>query len=447
MKKIIFILSVIAACLSCNVSDKEQVTNITVIGENAATIQALMSLGGEYEAGHKNIKIDFKPNTFEDAFTKSNQDFANGTGLYDVVLQYNFALSSYVRNKYVYTPDELSKSIPDSLKLFEKDIFKNAWFESGYYYKDPQRPAAGITKVAYPIAANSMVLMYSKDLFMNASQQTNYKKRFGKDLKVPTTWEDFIQTAAFFTQPDKNVYGVCLEGASGGWLYYEFVNFLFGMGGKVMDKQYGWEGDQNTPVLLNNPATLKALQYYISLKPYNAGNFSNVEQSEQMKLLKAGKAAMGIVWSDVLYSAVKSTPDFDKHFGFAPIPGNVSILSGCSIFVSHKSKHPQEAFNYVINLMQPKTQIELARKGLCSPLKTAYDDPEVKSLPYTTALKESLLRGVYTLEAGPDATMISDKMTTYIQKAWNHQLTPEQALINLQNEVVTERKKIFEQIK
>jgi ABC-type glycerol-3-phosphate transport system substrate-binding protein len=445
MKKIVFLLAITLVAFGCN--DPGGTQHITVIGENAATIQALMSLGGRYESDHKNIKIDFKPNTFEDAFTKSNQDFANGTGLYDVVLQYNFALSSYARNHYVYTPDEIEKKVIDSLKGFEKDIFPNAWMESGYYYKVPQDTAAGVAKVGYPVAANSMLLMYNKDLFNDPVQKAAFKKKYGKDLKIPVTWTDFMQDADFFTQPDKNLHGVCLEGASGGWLYYEFVNFLFGMGGKVMDKQHGWQGDQHTRVLLNSPEAVKALQFYTSLKPYNTGNFSNVEQSEQMKLLKAGKTAMGIVWSDVLYQAVNSTPDFSSHFGFAPVPGNVSILSGCSVFVSRVSKHPQEAFDYVIDLMQPQTQIALARKGLCSPLITAYDDPQVQRLPYTAALKSSLLRGSYTLEAGPDATMISDKMTTYIQKAWNGELSPQQALDALQTEVVSARTKIFQQIK
>lgn len=445
MKKIVILGLIALLATACGQPEKG--AHLTIIGENAATIQAMMALSGQYEQEHQGIKLDFKPNTYEDAFTKSNQDFANGTGLYDIVLQYNFALSSYVRNHYVLTLDELSKQVPDSLRAFEKDIFQNAWEESGYYYKNPADPAGGMAKVGYPMAANTMLLMYNKDLFNNPDQQKAYLAQFGKPLQVPTNWADFKTVAQFFTQPAKSLHGVCLEGASGGWLYYEFVNFLYGMGGKVMQKNHGWEGDASTPLLLNSPAALKALQYYTALKPYNAGNFTNVEQAEQMKTLKAGKAAMGIVWSDVLYQAVQSTPDFNKHFAFAPIPGNISILSGCSVFISRKSKDPAAAFRYVIDLMQPKVQAALAKKGLCSPLRTAYDDPEVQKLPYTTALKSSLLRGVYTLEAGPDATMISDKMTSYIQKAWSNELTPQKALDQLQADVVAGRKQLFSQIK
>ena len=120
---------------SCNSCNKKQVT-LTVLGENSSNLQAMEALKGDYEK-NSNVKIEFKPNTFEDAFSKANQDFANKTGLYDIVLQYNFSLSSFVRNGYVSNIDELSKGIPADQKSFESDLFPNAWQEVGYYYKNP----------------------------------------------------------------------------------------------------------------------------------------------------------------------------------------------------------------------------------------------------------------------------------------------------------------------
>ena len=120
--------------LGCGSNHKEKIT-ITVLGENSSNLQAMEALKGEYEK-QNNIIIDFKPNTFENAFNKANQDFANKTGKYDIVLQYNFSLSSFVRNNYVYRLSELAKDIPDSLKSFEKNFFPNAWKEVGFYYQN-----------------------------------------------------------------------------------------------------------------------------------------------------------------------------------------------------------------------------------------------------------------------------------------------------------------------
>jgi ABC-type glycerol-3-phosphate transport system substrate-binding protein len=90
------------------------------LAESATSIQSMMALEKDYETKHPDVDLDFKPNSFDDAFNKANQDFANGTGLYDIVMQYNFSLASFVSNKYVYQIDDLIKNLPDSIKAFEK---------------------------------------------------------------------------------------------------------------------------------------------------------------------------------------------------------------------------------------------------------------------------------------------------------------------------------------
>ncbi|MBL4675019.1 MAG: hypothetical protein JKY70_02260 [Mucilaginibacter sp.] len=125
-----FSLAVILLCACDNTK------TITVLGENSSNLQAMQALKGRYEKSN-NIRIEYKPNTFEDAFNKANQDFSNQSGLYDIVLQYNFSLSNFVRNNYVYRSAELSKSFPEEQKKFEADIFPNVWKEVGYYYDNP----------------------------------------------------------------------------------------------------------------------------------------------------------------------------------------------------------------------------------------------------------------------------------------------------------------------
>lgn len=429
--------------LSCRHNSKHE---ITILGENASTIQAMMALESDYEKLHPDDDLVFKPNSYDDAFTKANQDFANGTGLYDIVMQYNFSLSSFVRNNYVYEMEPLLKDIPDSLKAFENDIFPNAWKEVGFYSDLKSNDKTKMVKVGYPWASNTMLLMYNKKMFDDPTNKERYKNKYNEDLTVPTTWEQLVKVAEFFTDKKKNQYGICLQGAEGGWVYFEWMNFLFGMGGKTMDKQYGWQGDASTKVLLNSPEALKAAKLYKSLKPYNAGGYFNIEQSEQMKIMLEGNTAMAIVWSDLIYYSIKTKDGFKADYGFAPVPGNISVLAGGAFFINRKSKEPKEAMRYVVNIMQPKSQIELAKRGLCSSLRTVYDDPEVKKIPYAEALKISLNRGVYTYEAGPDATMISEKITTYIQRMWKDDLTPEEALNKMQTEIEAERTKIFSKL-
>jgi len=439
MRKLSSAILIVLAMTGCNHSPKK----ITILAEIATSIKALMALQQDYEKQHPDVQLNFKPNSFDDAFNKANQDFANGTGLYDIVMQYNFSLASFVSNNYVYPIDSLTKSFPDSDKSFEKDLFQNSWKEVGFY-KNLKNPGKPIVKVGYPFTSNTMLLCYNKSLFDDKQQQAAYQAKYHEPLHVPTTWEEYKHVAAFFTQSDKGIYGVCLQGAVGSWLYYEWMNFLFSMGGKVMDKQYGWEGDANTKVLLNTPEALHAAQFYLSLKSYNAGNSYNVDAYEQIKILKSQQVAMGIIWSDLTYSlSAKGDGTFDPKFGFAPIPGSKSLLAGGSFFINRKSKNPEVAAHYIMDMLQPGVQKMLYKKGLCSPLKTIYSDPEIRKIPYSDALGQSLDRGVYMLEAGIDATMISDKVTNGLQKMWGGQFTPEQALNYMQTEINRGRKAMY----
>lgn len=442
LKRIALFLIVSMTLMSCH-ENRSKVT-ITILGENASSLQAMEALKGDYEKQNPSINLSFKPNSFDDAFNKANQDFANGTGLYDIVLLYNFSLSSFVRNDYVYKLDELYKvaNVPDSLRAFEKDIFPEAWKEVSYY-QDPKTHE--IEKIGYPFATNTNILIYNKKLFNDEKQKEKYKKEYGKELEVPTTWEDFANIAKFFTQPENKLYGVCLQGADS-WVYGEFMNYLFSMGGKMMDKQYGWQGDENTPILLNTPEALKALEFYISLKPYNSGNFSNVDMFEHTRIMKEGKTALGMNWSDGIYPAFMTQSGFSDEFGFAPIPGKVSILTGGTYFVNKKTKNPKEVLMYIVDLMQYPNQVELAKKGLCSPLKTVYENEEVKKLPYTEAVKASLDRGIYMMEAGPETNIITEVVSNYVQKAWSGEISPKQALAQMQKEVEERRKELYSKI-
>lgn len=450
MKNVIFkmfiaAVTIVIAISSCTNNNEKK--SITIIGENASNLKALNSLKGSYE-NEKNIKIDYKAFTFEEAFNKSNQDFANKTGLYDIVMQYNFSVSSFVRNNYIASLNELTKGIPDNTLDFEKDLFDNAWKEVGYYYSNPDKPEEGLMKVGYPFATNTMILAYNKELFADEEYNKEYKSEYNEELAPPKTWKQYNQIAEFFTKPTKSLFGVCLQGATGSWLYYEWCNFLYGMGGKVMDKERGWEGNINTPILLNSEEAKNAARFYKGLKPYNKGDFFTIGAYEQLNLMKEGNVAMVIMWSDLAYELIiQNDGFFDERFGFSPIPGNVSGLAGGSFFINQDSKKKNECINYIVDVLQTSNQVELIKKGLCSANRKAYEDKTViNTIPYSEALKESLSRGDYMFEAGPDADLISNKITKYLQKIWNNEISVEEGMNTLNEEIEKERAILFENI-
>lgn len=446
MKKFSFrLLSVIFGAFLLLASCTDKSDKLTIIGENSSTLHAMQALQTDYTE-KSGIKLDFKSHSFEDAFNKANEDFANKTGLYDLILQYNFSLSSFVRNNYVYKLSELKAGSQNIDYNFESGIFPNIWKEVGYYYKDPNDPNNNeIEIISYPFAANTMLLVYNQDLFNDAEQKKNFKLKFGRDLTVPNDLKSFREVAEFFTQTDKDLKGVVLQGATGGWLYYEWCSFLQGFGGKVLDKNQGWEGDENTPVLLANEEGIAAAEYYKSLKPFNAGNFVTTDAVEQRNILKKGNVAMGLIWSDYAWGLLDNgNGKLDTRFAFAPTPGNKSMIAGGAYYINKQSTMKNEAFNYMVYLLQKENQIKMIQQGLCAPTIAAYDAPEAQKVPYVPALKISLLRAEYMLEAGPDADLINNIITTYIQKIWNGELGIKEALNTAKAAIEKDRKAFFQ---
>ena len=441
MKKKLFRLSVILLGIAFTLVSCER-KELTILGEDSSNLHALEALKTSYEDG-RDVTISFRPNSFKDALEKANQDFVHKTGLYDIVLQYNFSLASYVKNKFVWNIDSLLLKANNSNVDFEADLFENAWKEVGYYYKNPKNPDVNsLQKVGYPFATNTMILVYNKRMFEDEKKKQDFRKKYGRELEVPTDWSLYKQIAEFFTNSPKS-YGVCMQGAEDSWLYYEYCDFLYGMDGSIFNKTYGWEGDNDTEISITSKNSIAATKFYLSLKPYNKGNFYTVDATEQVKLIKEGNVAMGLVWSDYLYGFLED--EQASRFGFAPIPGEKSPIAGGCYYVNRDSQNPQEAIDYILYMMQPDKQVELTLKGLCSPLKSTYENPKVKeAIPYAKALSASLERGTYMYEAGLEANIVSDIITKYIQRLWeDSSLDVASTLQQIASEIKNERRIIY----
>ena len=85
---------------------------IVVLCEDTSNTQAMQRSKGYFEK-REGIAVEYDLNSFEVAGQKANQDLSNGTGLYDILLQYNFSLASFVLNDWVLKIDDFNKVLPD----------------------------------------------------------------------------------------------------------------------------------------------------------------------------------------------------------------------------------------------------------------------------------------------------------------------------------------------
>jgi multiple sugar transport system substrate-binding protein len=419
---------------------------LTILGEDSSNLRAMASIAPDFKR-LTGVDVRFVPQTFEQLERTSDTSLSHGANTYDLILNYNFSLAPYVRNDWIVPLDKLPPdALDNSAASLDTDLFPNAWREIGYY-RIGDGPMTHEAAVAYPFAANTMFLCYNRKMFDSPASRAKYFEQYKEELIPPRDWDHFRRVAAFFTSAADKTYGVALQGGSGGWLYYEWVNFAFSFGGGVMQKTRGWEGDQHTPLLLTDPKTVAATDYYLSLKPYSAGDYFATGANEQRELMRGGQVAMAIMWSDYAYGLLyDKASGHENDFGFAPIPGDVSMLAGGCFFVNKHSSHVRDAALFIRFVLQRDHQVQLMKHGLCSPLRSTYADAEVQRIPYANALRQSLERGVYMNEAGPDATAISDILTEELQRIWKGDGSVRDGLSRAEDRVTKERNAIYQRL-
>jgi ABC-type glycerol-3-phosphate transport system substrate-binding protein len=408
---------------------------VVIFGEDSSNFKAYSSLKDEFTA-KTGINLKFEGATFEQAVQKADAVFRNGKADYDIVLQYNFSLAPYVRNKYIAEMGEVFS--PSVIQQVDKGMFENALRETSSYYGNPQDMKSPAKQFGFPFAANTMLLVYNRDLFENTEIRRKFKETTGKELTPPTEWDDYMVVAEFFTKAEPGLKGVCMQGAADGWLYYEVASYFFGMGTGTTAKRSGWE--ENSPLTIATPENESVLRYVKRLHAASSGDFFTVGGSQQQDIMLQGKTAMALMWSDYIPPLVMNSKNSKRpHFGFAPVPGRTSGLAGGAFYLNRKSRHLLAASQFVLFALAPENQTKLIEKGLCSPLKTAYTEDVMARVPYARALRDSLERGVFMFEAGSDAEIINSALTTYVQKFIRGEISENVALKHAEQEVLAKR--------
>ena len=93
-----------------------------------------------------------------------------------------------------------------------------------------------------PFYNYAMGLTYRKDLINDAEEQQAFKDKYGIELRVPETWDEYMKQVEFFTRDtdgdgQTDFYGVVNQGLRPDLIAMEWSNYLYANGG-----QYYGEG-------------------------------------------------------------------------------------------------------------------------------------------------------------------------------------------------------------
>ncbi|WP_368737750.1 sugar ABC transporter substrate-binding protein [Bacillus sp. EB106-08-02-XG196] len=190
-----------------------------------------------------------------------------------------------------------------------------------------------------PIVESSIALFYNMNLFREAGIPFP-----SGNPDHPLTWEEVLEIAKKINNPAKGVTGI--DPAQGfnvgeGPAYFK-MPILWQFGADVISPD-----GSTAQGYLNSPEALEALQFYQDL--YRKHGVASVEMPPTP--FETDKLGMTVLGSWAI-SELQQTPGFvlGEDYGVAPLPkGKHQVVpnGGWALGISSKTKHPEEAWEFV----------------------------------------------------------------------------------------------------
>jgi ABC-type glycerol-3-phosphate transport system substrate-binding protein len=256
------------------------------------------------------ITVNFTVVPYAGVYDKLSAEVASGTSNYDVAtidVIWMARFAEFAESLDDLFTDELKADLPPAL-LADAQV-------DGRF-------------IGMPGWANAEILFYRKDLFEDPAQQAAFKEKFGYDLAIPKTWEQFRDAAIFFTQDTNgdgttDLFGTDVIG----------VNPEEWMAQVLQAGSPGVVLDDAGNVIIDNDAHLAALEFYTGLyckdkvAPEGA---AQVDWGVAQNMFYQGQTALMKFWAH----AYRLTPEDSKvsgKVGVAPMiagPAGVAGIPG-----------------------------------------------------------------------------------------------------------------------
>jgi len=219
----------------------------------------------------------------------------------------------------------------------------------------------------YPTEGDADGWAYRKDLFEDADNMAAFEAEYGYPLDVPETFEQLMDIANFFTQPDDGLYGVAIyTQADYDALTMGVENTMFSWGADWKDENNVVEG------VVNSPAAVESVQFYHDLyECCQVPGLSNAFFAETNDAMISGQAAMIMNYfaflpalvnpevnpyaADIGYFVNPAGPYGDQH---AALGGQ-----GMSIISYIDDDHKKASEDFIRWFAQEDIQAEWAREG------------------------------------------------------------------------------------
>ena len=293
--------------------DAAKVINVAVGSFATSSVVTAKEL---YEAEHSDVSINIVEIPFGNLYEKLCTSFATNTAAYDIVIYPSNWLAEFIQGNSVIALDDYltTKDNWDTIVDAYKGI--NAYEGKNY---------------SVPLDGDSIILYYRKDAFENEDYKAQFKEKYGRDLTVPVTWDEYIECAEFFNGWDWDgdgelEYGTIEAMAPKDVGGYIFLTHALTYAAHPDYTGYAFFDYETLEPMVNSPAYLKALEEYKQILKLGPPNMINYGGGDERAAFAAGEAAMAIDWHDTAVMAQDVNESKIKdNVGYALVPGSREV--------------------------------------------------------------------------------------------------------------------------
>ncbi len=244
-------------------------------------------------------------------------------------------------------------------------------------------------------------LVYRTDLFQDPTTRAAFRSQFSRDLAPPTTWEEFEQTARFFTDHSSGRYGTVFAAFPDGHnTLYDFALQLWSRGGELTDST-------GRPGLIT-PIAHSALEFYRRVVRDPAlchPRSPQLDSTQSGDLFLAGEVAMMANWFGFAARAGREGSPLAGKVAIAPIPtannaNPVSLSVFWALAMGRGSRHKELVWQFLRFVASPERDLGITRHGTVGARLSTWRNPELQARIPVYREVETISLGARQLPSG-----------------------------------------------
>jgi multiple sugar transport system substrate-binding protein len=332
---------------------------------------------------------------FSGWFQKALNDGQTKAGAFDIYVMDDLWVPRFAGAGYLADLEELGFPIDPDFIPCALDL--GYWPPKTGLRQPGIDPKSKSALFALPLIGDVQLLFYRNDIFK----------------ETPATWDDILRMAHERSDPARRRYGWVTRGVKGNPIANSYFVLLRAFGGDVFG--------ENWKVVFNSPQAVQALEFYLSLLPYEPPGVAEFDSDQEGETVLQGNAFAATMWTgwcsqtdDPMRSRVIHQINFDVP------PKQVNRVAKLGLFmagIAASAPHKREALEFLKWMSRSDVQVRFARAGGTPSKMSAFKDAEARrKCRWLDATLNALTLGVPSPRTS-DWAKVEDILGTELNKA------------------------------